>query len=86
MVWALERFRSLFLRHDALFGVIATDKNLALMNAVKTIFPECTHLLCRFHINKNVKDVNPWLVTKCLRLCYGCLGEFGLLSFQGSVR
>ena len=25
------------------------------MNAVKTVFPECTNLLCSFHINKNVK-------------------------------
>ncbi|KAH1226074.1 hypothetical protein GmHk_11G032832 [Glycine max] len=29
--------------------------DLALMNAVKTVFPECTNLLCRFHIDKNVK-------------------------------
>jgi len=25
------------------------------MNAVKTVFSECTNLLCRFHIDKNVK-------------------------------
>ena len=31
------------------------DKDLALMNAVKTVFPECTNLLCMFHIDKNVK-------------------------------
>ena len=30
------------------------DRDLALMNVVKTVFPECTNLLCRFHINKNV--------------------------------
>ena len=36
-------------------GVIVTDRDLALMNAVKTVFPECTNLLCRFHIDKNVK-------------------------------
>ena len=36
-------------------GVIVTDRDLALMNAVKTMFPECTNLLCRFHIDKNVK-------------------------------
>ncbi|KAH1241535.1 hypothetical protein GmHk_07G019102 [Glycine max] len=30
-------------------------KDLALMNAVKVVFPECTNLLCRFHIDKNVK-------------------------------
>ena len=27
------------------------------MNAVKTVFPECTNLLCRFHIDKNVKAI-----------------------------
>ena len=53
-VWALEQFRGLFLRRDALPGVIVTDRDLALMNAVKTVFPKCTNLLCKFHINKNV--------------------------------
>ncbi|KAL5160136.1 putative protein FAR1-RELATED SEQUENCE 10 [Glycine soja] len=55
IVWALERFRGLFLRHDRLPLVIVTDRDLALMNAVKTVFPESTNLLCRFHIVKNVK-------------------------------
>ncbi|KAH1265995.1 PKS-NRPS hybrid synthetase [Glycine max] len=55
VVWALERFRGLFLRRDRLPIVIVTDRDLALMNAVETIFPECTNLLCRFHIDKNVK-------------------------------
>ena len=55
VVWALEHFRGLFLRRDALPRVIVTERDLALMNAVKTMFPECTNLLCRFHIDKNVK-------------------------------
>ena len=55
VVWALEQFRGIFLRHDALPGVIVTDRNLTLMNAMKIVFPECTNLLCRFHIDKNVK-------------------------------
>ncbi|KAL5153091.1 Protein FAR1-RELATED SEQUENCE 5 [Glycine soja] len=55
IVWALERFRDLFLRNDRLPVVIVTDRDLALMNAVKVVFPECTNLLCRFHIDKNVK-------------------------------
>ncbi|KAH1256839.1 Protein FAR1-RELATED SEQUENCE 5 [Glycine max] len=53
IVWALERFRGLFLRNDRLPVVIVTDRDLALMNAVKTVFPECTNLLCKFHIDKN---------------------------------
>ncbi|KAH1261764.1 PKS-NRPS hybrid synthetase [Glycine max] len=55
LVWALQRFRGLFLKRDALPGVIVTDRDQTLMNAVKDVFPECTNLLCIFHINKNVK-------------------------------
>jgi len=55
VVWALKRFQGLFLRRDALPRVIMIDRDLSLKNAVKTIFPECTDLLCRFHIDKNVK-------------------------------
>ena len=55
IVWALEWFRDLFLRNDRLPVVIVTNRDLALMNAAKTVFPECTNLLCRFHIDKNVK-------------------------------
>ncbi|KAH1227847.1 hypothetical protein GmHk_10G027978 [Glycine max] len=39
----------------ALHGVIVTDKDLTLMNAVKTVFPEATNLLYWFQIDKNVK-------------------------------
>jgi len=39
VVWALECFQGLFLIRDALPGVIVTDKDLALMNALKTVFP-----------------------------------------------
>ncbi|KAH1265373.1 PKS-NRPS hybrid synthetase [Glycine max] len=55
LVWALQRFRGLFLKRDVLPGVIVTDRDQTLMNAVKDVFPECTNLLCIFHINKNVK-------------------------------
>ena len=37
-VWALERFKGLFHRHDELPKVIITSKGLALMNAVKIMF------------------------------------------------
>ncbi|KAH1189968.1 Protein FAR1-RELATED SEQUENCE 5 [Glycine max] len=50
-----QRFQCLFLRCDVLLGVIVTDRDLTLMNVVKTVFPGCTNLLCRFHIDKNVK-------------------------------
>ncbi|KAH1193884.1 Protein FAR1-RELATED SEQUENCE 6 [Glycine max] len=47
IVWALERFRGLFLRNDRLPVVIVTDRDLTPMNVVKTVFSECTNLLCR---------------------------------------
>ena len=34
--------------------VIVTDRELALMNAIDVVFPSSKHLLCRWHINKNV--------------------------------
>ena len=43
------------MRVDALPGVIVTDRDLSLMNAVKTVFLDATNLLCQFHIDKNVK-------------------------------
>ena len=43
VVWALKRFRGIFLRRDALLGVIVIDRDLALMNAVKTVF---SHMNC----------------------------------------
>ncbi|KAL5142522.1 Protein FAR1-RELATED SEQUENCE 2 [Glycine soja] len=55
VVWALEWFQGLFMRADALPGVIVTNRDLSLMNAVKTVFPDATNLLCLFHIDKNVK-------------------------------
>ncbi|KAH1254681.1 Protein FAR1-RELATED SEQUENCE 5 [Glycine max] len=59
----------LFLRRDALPGVIVTDKDPTLMNAVKTVFPDCTNLLCRFHIDKNVKAKCKSLIgqKKCMK-------------------
>jgi len=55
VVWALQRFRGLFMKVDALLGVFITDGDLALINAVKTVFLDATNLLCRFHIDKKVQ-------------------------------
>ncbi|KAL5184907.1 hypothetical protein HKD37_17G048525 [Glycine soja] len=57
VVWALERL-------DVIPGVIVTNRDLALMNAMKTIFPKCINLLYRFHIDKNVKAKCKSLVDK----------------------
>lgn len=34
--------------------VIMTDREIVLMNAISTVFPNATHLLCRWHISRNV--------------------------------
>ena len=52
------------MRCNALPGVIVTDKDLALINAMKNIFPEFTNLLCRFHIDQNVKAKHKTIVGK----------------------
>jgi len=55
VVWTLERFRGIFMRRDEIHQVIVTDRDSTLMNAVKIVFLEAINLLCRFHIDKNVK-------------------------------
>jgi len=64
VVWALQRFQGLFMKVDALPRVIVTNRDLSLMNAVKTVFPDATNLLCQFHIDKNVKAKCKTLVAK----------------------
>ena len=61
--WALNILRSVM---DVKFlpSVIVTDRELALMNAIGTVFPTARHLLCRWHISKNV-------TTNCKKLFEG---------------
>jgi len=42
--------------------VVVCDRNISLMNAIKIVFPEAYNLLCRFHIDKNVKSKCKMLV------------------------
>ncbi|XP_052732451.1 PKS-NRPS hybrid synthetase cheA-like [Vigna angularis] len=53
--WALEKLKGLFLTSEGGPKVIVTDRDLALMNAISSVFPESYKMLCRFHILKNVK-------------------------------
>ena len=34
---------------------MVSDRDTALMNAINVVFSEAANLLCRFHIDKNVK-------------------------------
>jgi len=57
-VCALKKLRGLFLRLDSYPKVMVSDRDIAPINVINVVFPEAAHLLCRFHIDKNVK-------TKC---------------------
>ena len=49
----LTTLRSL-LDDIAILEVIGTDRELALMNAIDSVFSTSRHLLCRLHISRNV--------------------------------
>jgi len=42
--------------------VVVTDRDTALMNVIAKVLPETDHVLCYFHIEKNVK-------AKCITDC-----------------
>ncbi|KAM0987652.1 hypothetical protein EV2_012136 [Malus domestica] len=52
-VWALKMF-SKILGVDNHLMVIITDRELALMNAIRIVFPSTSNLLCVWHIEKNI--------------------------------
>ena len=47
--WALQCFRNVVTP-----VVVATDRELALMNAISIVFPQTKNVLCIWHINKNI--------------------------------
>jgi hypothetical protein len=52
-IWALRTFFS-FLKTSEHHPVLCTDRDLALLNAIETVCPLSPHILCIWHINKNV--------------------------------
>lgn len=50
-VWALQQLKN---KTSISPKVMITDWELALMNAIKTVFPNAQHLLCQWHIQKNI--------------------------------
>ncbi|CAG8678443.1 967_t:CDS:2, partial [Scutellospora calospora] len=57
--WALTRVLRLF-DGVQMLGVVVTDRDLALMNALSIVFPSSANLLCVWHISKNVlKNCKP---------------------------
>lgn len=49
--WALQQLKSFLPVVPRLF---ITDRELALMNAISAVFPDAGHLLCQWHIQKNI--------------------------------
>ncbi|XP_065879243.1 uncharacterized protein [Euphorbia lathyris] len=54
-MWVLQKLK-LLLQPDVHPTVIATDRELGLMRPVREVFPHSHHLLCTWHINKDVED------------------------------
>ena len=52
-IWALEKFK-VTLEGCILPRVFVTDREMALSNALSVVFPDSHHILCTFHIAKNV--------------------------------
>jgi MULE transposase domain len=53
--WALEFLRGLIAKESIQEPLsIVTDREIALIKALRTHFPSSQHLLCRWHVNMNV--------------------------------
>ena len=53
-VWALEQLKDV-LTASTLPSVILTDRDIALINACKEVYPQADHLLCLWHMNKALR-------------------------------
>jgi MULE transposase-like protein len=56
---ALESFKKLFESTEPVVSTILTDQEQALINAIEKHFPDSTHQLCRWHLEKNLKKNFP---------------------------
>jgi MULE transposase domain len=64
-IWVLRWIKDLYAEHDLPTpGPITTDKAGGIHNACSIVWPEVPHLLCRWHINKDVKAYcqKQWLI------------------------
>jgi MULE transposase domain len=52
-VWALEMFKNILWQENQQ-SVLITYRELTLMNVIPIIFSSTTHILCVWHINKNI--------------------------------
>ena len=72
-----------------IFLVLCTDRNLALLGAIKSICPRSQHLLCIWHISKNVlakaKDMFPQIRNSRLLLNHGEILSIYLLYLNAMI-
>jgi len=55
-IWTLEMLVGLLTSKHNMSKVIVTDRDPALMKAVAEVLPKTDHVVCYFHIEKNVKS------------------------------
>ncbi len=65
-LWALQQYRSICIGLDIRDPIInITDRERSLINAHHVVFPNSTHMLCVWHINRNiVANCKPFFYTK----------------------
>jgi transposase-like protein len=63
--WALQCLLSIFSRHKIqLPDVVITDRKQALINSLANSFPDAHHMLCVWHIQKNILSKGTKLIAR----------------------
>lgn len=52
--WALLQLKSIYPRNKGP-AVLVTDRELALGNAIKVVFPKAKHIICKWHVKRDIK-------------------------------
>jgi len=76
--WALQCFRQVLGVHEPL--VFVTDKDMALMGALRAVMPDTAHMLCIWHINKNVLSHHKTLTSQFLALGVSEAAAFNFMT------
>jgi len=53
-LWAMDNLKTVFAEIGIERNIFVTDRELALISAIAESFPSAHHLLCIWHVNKNV--------------------------------
>ena len=57
--WALHTFRRLLTANHPLPEVMVTDREMALINSIEQTFPAVKHILCKWHLERNILAMCP---------------------------